>query len=217
VLTARRVRVLGRRLASLVVAGALNLYGGASYADTYICKTPDGRTLMAERLPPECADRETRRMRPNGTIEIIEPKPTPEQIKQREDEAKRQRDEAERARDQMRQDYRILEAYKSEQEIESARNRELARLQVRIEAIRNSLRQLRGKQKKLEAEAEFFIKRQMPENLRSERDHNDAMIQSQEKALTDTEAEMLRVNERYDLTVKRFRELTKPRFPAPPK
>jgi hypothetical protein len=203
-------RLRTRPVAAQVAACGLSLLASASHADLYICKTPDGHTIMAERLPPECANRETRRMRPNGTFEIIEPKLTPEQLKLREDEAKRQRDEAERTRDRMRQDYKLLDAYKSEDEIETARNRDLAQLQARIESILKSIDQLEEKRKKLDGEAEFFTRHKLPEALKSELDHNDAMIASLKKALTDTRAEMLQVNQRYDSTIKRFRELTQP-------
>jgi hypothetical protein len=203
-------RSMKARYRASLLSAVLSLLAGAAQADTYSCTTADGHRVFGERHPPECADRLTRRERPNGSVELIEPKLTPEQRKKLADEEKRQRDEAERKRDQFRRDLQLLEGYQSEDGIESARNRDLGHLQQRIESARKSVEQLEAKRKKLDEEAEFFRNRKLPENLVREREHNDAMLQSLQKSIDDTKAEMQRVNERYDQLLKRYRELTKP-------
>jgi hypothetical protein len=65
----------------------------------------------------------------------------------------------------------------------------------------------RRERKKLDNEAEFYAKRQMPAKLMRAFEDNAALMRSEEKIINDARAEMQRINERFDAERKRWREL----------
>lgn len=192
----------------LACAAALTLVCSTAQAQLYVCTTAGGRTITADRPPPECADRPIRELRSDGSVRrVIEPPLTPEQRAQREAERKRQIEEAERQRAQMRRDLSLLETYANEAEIEASRNRALADRQVLIERAIKRMEEIKRERKKLDDETEFYVKRELPEKLKRALAANNDMLRAQEKIIADAKADMARVNERYDAEVKRFREL----------
>lgn len=194
--------------ARLLAAGLLLAGATAARADLFVCTSASGKTISADRPPPECADRPIRELRPDGSIRrVIEPPITAEQKAAREEERKRQIEEAERRRSQMRRDLALLETYASEGEIESTRNRALGDRQRIIERAQKKLEELRRDRKRLEEETEFYANRELPEKLKRALTYNSELVKSQERAIADQKNEMARVNERYDREVKRFREL----------
>jgi hypothetical protein len=150
-----------------------------------------------------------RRILPNGAVMEIVP-PTPEQRRREEDNKKRQREEAERRKRQMLKDYALLEAYKSVEEIEAARNRDLAALLARIEAAKKLLEGIERERKKLAEEEKFYEKRGPPPALKDQIASNEARRVRQKKIIAESEEAMARVNEEYDAKVKRYVELTRP-------
>lgn len=191
-----------------VLALVLALGCAGAQAQLFVCTTPQGKTITADRPPPECADRVVRELRNDGsTRRVIEPPLTAEQRAARDAEARRQTEEAERQRSQMRRDLSLLETYGSENEIEATRNRSLGDRQVIIERANKRMDELKRERKKLDDEVEFFQKRDMPEKLKRALAANNEMIKSQQKIISETKSDMTRVNERYDLEAKRFREL----------
>lgn len=196
------------RVFAWLAGGALALACGAAQAQLFVCTTAAGRTITADRPPAECADRPVRELRPDGSVRrVIEPPLTAEQRAAREAEARRQAEEAERQRSQMRRDLSLLETYGSENEIEATRNRALGDRQVIIERANKRMDELKRERKKLDDETEFYAKRDMPEKLKRALAANNDMIKTQQKAISETRADMVRVNERYDAEVRRFREL----------
>jgi hypothetical protein len=209
--SALRERVCPLRPPLVPVALAIALLAaGTAQAQLYVCTTASGKTITADRPPPECADRPIRELRADGSVRrVIEPPLTSEQRAQRDAERKRQIEEADRQRSQMRRDLALLETYASEAEIEASRNRALGDRQVLIERATKRLEELKRDRKRLDNEAEFFVKRDMPEKLKRAFAANNEMMSTQHKAIADTRADMARVNERYDGEAKRFRELIK--------
>jgi hypothetical protein len=196
-----------RRLTACAFAACAFAAGDAS-AQLFVCTTGAGRTITADRPPPECADRPVRELRSDGSVRrVIEPPLTAEQRAERDAEARRQIEEAERQRSQMRRDLSLLETYGSENEIESTRIRALGDRQVIIERANKRMDELKRERKKLDDESEFFVKRDLPEKLKRALAANNEMQRSQQKIISDTRGDMDRVNERYDKEIKRFREL----------
>jgi hypothetical protein len=199
-----------RRLVRLAAAVALALCAGTAAAQLFVCTTSSGRTITADRPPADCADRPVRELRPDGSVRrVIEPPMTAEQRAAREAEARRQVEERERQRSQMRRDLSLLETYGSENEIEATRNRALGDRQVLIERATRRMDELKRERKKLDDETEFFTKREMPEKLKRALAANNEMVKTQQKVITDTKADMEKVNERYDEETRRFRELVR--------
>jgi len=200
-------RCLLRRV-HLLVGGVLAAAAAAAHGQLYVCTTASGRTITADLPPPECADRPIRELRRDGSVRrVIEPPLTPEQRAAREAEARRQAEQAERQRNQMRRDLSLLETYGSENEIEATRNRALGDRQVIVERANRRMEELKRERKKLDDETEFYNKRELPEKLKRSLAANNEMQKSQQKIISETRADMDRVNERYDAEIKRFHEL----------
>jgi len=192
------------------IAAALFLCGlgaAAAQQSIFVCSDAKGRTLSGDRPPAECVGA-IRELRSDGSVRrVIEPPLTPEQKAARAAEEKRQREEADRQRAQMRKDLALLETYASEEEIENARARALATRQALIERATRRLEEHQRERKKLDNEAEFYAKREMPDKLKRAFEGNAALIRSEEKIIADSRAEMQRINERFDAERKRWREL----------
>jgi len=197
-----------RSPSQVLITVALLLALPAARAQLYVCTDARGRTITADRPPPECADRPVRELRSDGSVRrVIEPPLTPEQKAAREAEAKRQREEADRQRAQMRRDLALLETYASETEIEETRNRALGSRQQLIDRAVQRLAEHQREKKKLDNEAEFYAKRQMPDKLKRALEANAALTRSEQKIIDDVRADMERVNARFDAELKRWREL----------
>jgi hypothetical protein len=193
-------------------SGALLLLWGlagaaAAQPSIFVCSDAKGRTISGDRPPAECVGA-IRELRADGSVRrVIEPPLTPEQKAARDAEQKRQREEAERQRAQLRRDRALLETYASEEEIENARARALATRQALIERAMRRMEEHRRERKKLDNEAEFYAKRQMPAKLMRAFEDNAALMRSEEKIINDARAEIERINERFDAERKRWREL----------
>jgi len=193
-----------RRLSALALLAAAPLV----QAQLYVCTDARGRTITGDKPPAECADRAVRELRLDGSVRrVIEPPLTPEQKAAREAEAKRQRDEAEKQRAQMRRDLALLETYASEAEIEETRNRALGSRQQLIDRAQQRLLEHQKDRKKLEAEAEFYAKREMPDKLKRSFEGNASLMRSEQRIIDDVRADMDRVNARFDAELRRWRDL----------
>lgn len=198
---------MARLSACALLAGWLAFAGTAS-ANLFVCTDARGRTISADRPPPECADRPIRELRSDGSVRrIIEPPITPEQRAAREAEEKRRQQEAEVRREQMRRDLALLEAYANEQEIETTRNRALADRMRLIERAQQRRAELEKERKKLDVEAEFYANRALPDTLKRGYETVDRLLASEDKIIADVRADMARINERFDAEAKRYREL----------
>jgi hypothetical protein len=177
-------------------------------AQLYVCTDARGRTISGDRPPAECADRAVRELRSDGSVRrVIEPPMTAEQKAAKAAEAKRQAEEAEKQRGQMRRDLALLETYASEAEIEDTRNRALGSRQQLIDRAVKRLEDHRREKKKLDSEAEFYAKRDMPDKLKRSFEANANIMRSEERVIADVRADMERVNARFDAELKRWREL----------
>ena len=198
---------MGREAQALALS-ALLIVAGSAQAQLYVCTDAKGRTISADQPPRECADRPVRELRRDGSVRrVIEPPPTAEERAARAAEEKRQVEEAERQRQQMRKDLALLDAYANEQELEQTRDRALAARAAVLERGGKRIEELRRERKKLDTEAEFYAKREMPEKLKRAFATNDTLVKNEEKLISDSRAEMQRLNERFDADLKRFREL----------
>jgi hypothetical protein len=164
---------------------------GTGSGNLYVCTDAHGKTITSDQPPPECADRPIRELRTDGSLRrVIEPPLNAAQREQKAAEDRRKAEEEGRRRDQARRDKALLDAYSDEKEIEDARTRAVDGRRVIIDRARKRMDELQRERKKLDDEAEFYAKRDKPEKLKR-----------------DTEAELKRINERFDADLKRYRQL----------
>lgn len=174
----------------------------------FVCTDGRGRTYTGDRPPPECANFEMRVLNRDGSLRQLVPAPlTPEQKAAKAAEEKRKAEEAERALEQRRRDRSLLETYASEAEIEAQRTKTLASREQQIARSEERLKRLAADRKKLDDEAEFYVKREQPAALKRAFTNNAELVKTEQTIIADTRAEMTRINERFDAEVKRFREL----------
>ncbi len=187
---------------------ALALAAAPVWATVYVCTTPDGRTITADRPPADCYGVPIRELRPDGSVRrVIEPPLTEEQRKARAEQAQRERREREAKRAQARQDIALLETYATEQDIEVARKDALTSRQAMIDRSKKRLEAFAVDRKKLDDEAEFYVNRKLPAKLEHAIEANASLVQAEHRLIADMEADMARINKRFDAEAQRYREL----------
>lgn len=206
------IRLRGGDLTRVGVCAALLLVGAAAAAQSapqtiYSC-VANGRTYSGDRPPPECANSDIRELNRDGSLRRLIPRPlTAEEQRQRAIEAKKRLEEEERTMSQRRRDRSLLEAYANEDEIEAAR---VKALDTSNEVIRRSqarLERMDAEKKRLDDESEFYKKRELPDNIKRAYLNNEQEKTAELKIVREAQAEMQRINDRFDTEKKRFREL----------
>ncbi|MDP3701664.1 MAG: DUF4124 domain-containing protein [Hylemonella sp.] len=206
-----------KRLAGMVGVGVL-LAGAAVQAlaqasvegGIYTCIDAKGRKLTSDRPIRECADREQRLLNPSGTVRaIIGPTLTgPERIAL---EAKQRREAEERARqaEEKRRERALLVRYPSRTVHDKERAEALSQIVVVKQAALNRVKELERQRKELDTELEFYAKdpSKVPPSLQRLVDENAKSMEVQERFIADQEAEMGRVNARFDEELVRLQQL----------
>ena len=176
--------------------------------DNYTCRDHSGKVQTSDRPIPDCAGT-MRVLSPTGVVKReIAPPMTAEQLRQKEadDRARRLADEA--AREQHRRDTALLTAYQSEDQIEAARRRSLFDAGESIRGSRLRIAELERDQKVLVQEGDTYKGKTMPPLVKRRIDDNQALIDDEEAAIKGRQADVERVNQRYDEEKARFRALT---------
>ncbi len=101
----------------------------------------------------------------------------------------------------------MLEAYASEEEIEGARAKALESSNRAVVRASQRIAGLNGERKKLDDESEFYKKRVLPDQIKRNYVSNQQQISAEEKIAAEAQAEIQRINERFDAEKKRFREV----------
>jgi hypothetical protein len=197
------------------VACAASLFAcTAAYAQSQPLAAPiyscvaNGRTYSGDRPPPECVNSDIRELNRDGSVRRVIPRPmTQEEQKARALEAKKRLEEEEKLLAQRRRDRSLLEAYASESEIEAAR---VKALDTSNEVIRRSqarIERMDAERKRLDDEAEFYKKRDLPDSIKRAYANNEQEKAAELKIVKDARIEVQRINDRFDAEKKRFREL----------
>jgi len=198
------------RRACLLGAAAVAVFawcGTASAQYLYMCNSK-GHVYTGGLPPPECRDQDLRELNPDGTLHKLIPAPLTAEQRKARDAAERERirqEENERA--QAHLDRSLLETYGSVSEIEAARARAIAARQVLVDRADQRIAQYGKERKRLDDEAEFYQKREMPAKLKDAYAANKALTEQQEKTKADVLVEIRNLNQRYDAQAKRYKEL----------
>jgi len=175
---------------------------------SYVCMTKSGHTITGDLPPPECKDRDVRVLYPDGSLKEIIPAPlTAEQRKKRREEEVVQRQEEEKERAQAQKDRSLLETYGSVEEIDGARDRAIAGRQGLITRAEQRLAQYARERKRLDEEAEFYAKRELPPDLKQAYESNAALTKQQEKTRADALHEIEQIKERFAADRQRYVDL----------
>ena len=197
------------RLGALVMATASSAWAtpGTIQGSIFTC-TVNGKTISGDRIPAECSNSDVRELNRDGSVRrVIARPPTQEELRARALEAKKRLEEEDKLQAQRRRDKSLLEAYASDQEIETARAKSLESATQSIVRANQRIERLTGERKKLDNESEFYKKRVLPDEVRRSFVSNQQQLSAEEKILSDAQAETRRINELYDAQKRRFREL----------
>ena len=204
------------RLAGMVGTGLL-LAGlavpWAAHAQTqgiYTCIDAKGRKLTSDRPIRECADREQQLLNPSGTVRAIIP-PTLTGPERAALEAKKRRELEEQARqtEEKRRERALLVRYPNRSVHDKERSEALTQVTVVRQAAMNRVKELQRQRRELDTEMEFYAKdpSKVPPSLRRLVDDNEKSMMVQERFITEQDAELLRVNARFDEELLRLQQL----------
>jgi hypothetical protein len=181
---------------------------GAVQADIYTCVDANGKKLTWDRPIPACNDREQRVLNNDGSLKrIIPPNPTADE--RAAIEARQQEEALAGAlrREAIRRDRNLLQRFPSEAAHHKAREAALEDTRKALRLSEARLAALEKERKPLLDESEFYVGKQLPLKLRQQIDGNDAAAEAQRNLLQNQKAELVRVNELYDLELERLRKL----------
>jgi chromosome segregation ATPase len=175
----------------------------------YKCVDARGKVYYTQVPPRECLGRETTELNKSGSvIKKSERAPTPAEVQAREAERKKKAEADERAKEERRKNTALLNTYSSEKDIEDQRARALKEAQDAIAATEKSIAGAQKRQKDLEAEKEFYVKKPMPFKLKNEINNVEMEIKNQTTLLEAKKKEITHINAKYDEDKRRYVELT---------
>ncbi len=179
------------------------------HAQIYICKDANGRTLTSDRPIPECAARPMRELGSNGVTrrEIAAPL-TAAQKHQREVDNDRLHSESEAALEVRRRDLAMLERFRSETEINAARERAIEDIQENLKRETVTLALAEKNLKEAEQESDGRKGKKGVALLPTRRfEDAKATVASENDLIRQQKSNLLKVDIWFDETLKRYREL----------
>ncbi len=199
--------------ATVLVAGAAvpmlaSAQAAQKSAGIYSCVDANGKKLTSDRPIPECVSRDQRLLNSDGsTRQVVPPVPTADE--RAAIEARQQEEALARAvqREAIRRDRNLLQRFPSEAAHHKAREAALEDTRKALRISEARLAALEKERKPLMDESEFYVGKQLPLKLRQQIDGNDAATEAQRDLLQNQKAELVRVNELYDLELERLRKL----------
>jgi hypothetical protein len=175
----------------------------------YMCKDASGRTLTSDRPIPECADRAVKELDNQGMVrrEVAAPLTAEQKQQAKLDEEKKKAD-AIVAAERKRNDMAIMARFRNEDDIALARKRNTDLVQDQIKRESTSITNLEKKKKDVMGQMPAAKdKKDVMASLKRAVDEIDAGIAADKKKIQEYEAEVAQINEKYDATLKRYREL----------
>ncbi|WP_114403118.1 DUF4124 domain-containing protein [Parvibium lacunae] len=175
----------------------------------YQCKDTTGRLITSDRPIPECEKAPVRELGRDGLYRRDIPAPlTAEQIRQREIQEEQRKQQEVAKKEQERRDAALLNVYRTEADLEAARQRALKQLDADLVLSRtrssNTLAQLAQLQKQLGS----LGKAPPPADLARKKADLDAAYKAEVILQEDILGHITKTNHKYDHDILRFRELT---------
>jgi hypothetical protein len=201
---------VSNRKNALRLCAALALGIGLSLpaaARTFCCTDKAGHRICGDTLPAQCEDRAYKEIGAQG-VRNVEAPLTPEQRAQRDAEAAKKKEHERAVAEQRRKDSALLNTYASEKDIDLLRDRAIADAEAAGKQNQEKYDAAIKRKKQLEKELEFYAKKPVPANLKSQIKENDTEIEAQQKAVQDRKKEVEAVKARFEDDRKRYRELT---------
>jgi hypothetical protein len=183
----------------------------------YKCKDERGLTHIGDTPPAGCANVVMYEITKSGTIiRKIDPTPTGDQIRARQEEEARAKEAAKLAAEQRRKDIALLATYSSEKDFDVSREMNVQPIDGRIKSAQERLAAVEKRQKELDDEMEFYKSgkgkhstktKEAPPQLKADVERTKAESASLARSIAAYEKEKQEVQARYDADKKRWAEL----------
>ena len=185
----------------------------------YTCTDARGRKLTSDRPIAECNDREQKVLNPSGTIKArVGPTLTAQERTELETKEKTEQEERARLNEEKRRDRALLVRYPSKPMHDKERAEALAQIRVvRLAAVRR-VEELLSQRTAISEEMEFYKKdpAKAPPPLRRQVDEVAHSLAIQGRFIADQDAELKRVNARFEEELVRLKQLWALQSPATP-
>lgn len=179
-------------------------------AGVYTCTDAKGRKLTADRPIPECTDREQKVLNPSGTVKAkVGPTLTAQEKADQDLKEKREIEERNKTLDERRRDRALLARYPNKEVHDGERREALAQISVVIQAAKTRLTELTRQRVAIDEEMEFYKKdpAKAPAYVRRQQEENIQSQAVQKRFIDEQDAEIRRVNARFDDELTRLRQL----------
>lgn len=178
----------------------------SAHADIFMCKDASGRTLTSDRPIPECADRAVREYSNKGRLkkELAAPL-TPQQRRELAERQEKEKAAQIAADEQKREDRALLARYRSENDITSARQRDTASLNEQLARQKAELAAAEKEWATADAAQKGARKPTPDANVRAAKSAQKVL--DARAAVRDTEADLAKVNAKYDQILQHYRDI----------
>ena len=193
-----------------VALAQTTLPGPPPSGDIYTCTDANGRKLNSDRPIAACRDREQTILNPSGTVKArLGPTPTAKELREIEAKAKAEQAEQARQEEEKRRDRALLTRYPTPEAHEKERADALMRVSQGRQMAVERIRTLQAQKAKLADEMAFYQKdpSRAPQKLRTQLTDVEQALAVQGRFQADKDAEVARVNARFDAEQQRLAPL----------
>lgn len=212
------MRTLGAGLWLASASAAMAQSGGAPVIPgVYTCVDAKGRKLTADRPIVDCIDREQQVLNPSGTVKAkVGPSLTAQERAEQEQKFKRESEAQSKAADEKRRNRALQTRYPSQTVHDKERNEAIAGVENVIKAAKGRTDELNAQLLRLDQEMEFYKKdpSKAPAYLRRQVEETQQSMAVQKRFIGEQEAEIRRINARFDDELARLRPLWAAQAPA---
>ncbi|MEP7296787.1 MAG: hypothetical protein ABI702_11410 [Burkholderiales bacterium] len=174
----------------------------------YTCTNAAGKKLTSDRPIPECNDRETRVLNSDGSVRnVIGPTMTADERAEAELRELRRALEEKQKREAVLRDRNLRARFPDEAAHRKAREAALEDVRKGIRLSESRLAALAKERKPLMDEAEFYVGKALPINIKTQIDANDASVDAQRTLLQNQKLEAVRIDAYYDAELERLKRL----------
>ncbi|MDD5332925.1 MAG: DUF4124 domain-containing protein [Rhodoferax sp.] len=185
----------------------------------YTCVDAKGRNLTSDRPIAECADREQKVLNPSGTVKArVGPNLTAQERTALEAKEKAAQEELARINEEKRRDRALLVRYPSKAVHDKERAVALAQIGVVRQAAVTRVEELQRQRAAVMDEMEFYKKdpSKAPPLVRRQVEDVTHSLSVQARFIADQDAEIKRVNARFDEELVRLKQLWAMQSPVAP-
>lgn len=185
----------------------------------YTCIDAKGRKLTSDRPIAECSDREQKVLNPSGTVKAkVGPILTAQERAELEVKDKVEQEERAHINEEKRRDRALLIRYPNKSVHDKERAEALAQIGVVRQAAVNRAEELVRQRTAVLEEMEFYKKdpTKAPPSLRRQVDEGVHSLAVQGRFILDQDAELKRVNFRFDEELVRLKQLWAMQSPTTP-